>query len=183
MLLIKFSLFAEILIWFCIFPILYSQTDLSTYLDNIEQNLISFAAKVENEYSNRCSKNCQPSYDACSSILPNLHCATEFKLSACSCYSPGRPVNKTVTTVKLADISTKPTNASNQDVKEMICSTSSLDQEFVNLRQNIPSIKWHYIGTYNGVMRLYPGRDRCTQYDPRPRPWYVAAASGFILKF
>jgi len=29
-------------------------------------------------------------------------------------------------------------------------------------------------------MRLYPGRDRCEKYDPRSRPWYVAASSGFF---
>jgi len=49
-----------------------------------------------------------------------LQCSTEFKLDACSCYSPGRPINKTITTVNLADFSLQITNASNQDVKEMI---------------------------------------------------------------
>lgn len=46
---------------------------------------------------------------------------------------------------------------------------------------------WMYVGTTTGVYHSYPGKVRersggitaeCSAYDPRLRPWYVAAASG-----
>ena len=37
-----------------------------------------------------------------------------------------------------------------------------------------------YFGARNGLFRMYPaqGRKNCGSYDPRIRPWFVAAASG-----
>lgn len=40
-----------------------------------------------------------------------------------------------------------------------------------------------YYGSSNGVFRMYPAAtDKCVDndstYDPRVRPWYVAASSG-----
>ena len=39
---------------------------------------------------------------------------------------------------------------------------------------------WQYIGLPTGVTRLYPAtlQKTCYTYDPRLRPWYVAATSG-----
>lgn len=48
-----------------------------------------------------------------------------------------------------------------------------------------PSIRWQYFGSTAGVFRLYPGREWdinfagfFNDYDPRVRPWYIAATSG-----
>ena len=37
-----------------------------------------------------------------------------------------------------------------------------------------------YFGSQHGPFRIYPGmgRDQCGEFDPRVRPWYVAASSG-----
>jgi Mg-chelatase subunit ChlD len=37
-----------------------------------------------------------------------------------------------------------------------------------------------YFGTRDGFFRIFPGRRRrtCYDYDPRERPWYIAASSG-----
>jgi hypothetical protein len=37
-----------------------------------------------------------------------------------------------------------------------------------------------YYGAQNGAFRIFPGRARqtCNSYDPRKRPWYIAASSG-----
>jgi len=39
---------------------------------------------------------------------------------------------------------------------------------------------WQFFGDYTGTFRAYPGRtqETCGDYDPRRRPWYVAASSG-----
>lgn len=45
--------------------------------------------------------------------------------------------------------------------------------------------RWQYFGSNNGLYRMYPGREWQTNfvgfyedYDPRVRPWYIAATSG-----
>ena len=45
---------------------------------------------------------------------------------------------------------------------------------------DIGATSWQYIGLTSGVQRIYPGysRSTCYDYDPRIRPWYVAATSG-----
>ena len=47
------------------------------------------------------------------------------------------------------------------------------------------AISRQYIGTYYGYFRVYPAHEQpnfngiCTKdYDPRVRPWYVAATTG-----
>ena len=35
-----------------------------------------------------------------------------------------------------------------------------------------------YIGTIHGITRIYPSSTQCLSYDPRFRPWYIAATSG-----
>lgn len=39
---------------------------------------------------------------------------------------------------------------------------------------------WTYFGAHNGLFRRIPGtlQEECGQYDPRSRPWFVAASSG-----
>lgn len=49
----------------------------------------------------------------------------------------------------------------------------------------IYSFRWQYFGSTAGVFRLFPGSEWDTNfagfyndYDPRLRPWYIAATSG-----
>jgi hypothetical protein len=41
-------------------------------------------------------------------------------------------------------------------------------------------VSWQYIATPSGIARTYPAnrQEVCYDYDPRVRPWYVAATSG-----
>ena len=42
-----------------------------------------------------------------------------------------------------------------------------------------PPHRWAYFANYNGIMKSYPStKVDCGNYDPRYRPWYVAATSG-----
>ena len=71
-----------------------------------------------------------------------------------------------------------------------ICWTRALDKHFkveaelfhLNPSDSLPTgtLRWQYIGTPNGVFRIYPGDvdEQCASYDPRVRPWYVAATNG-----
>ncbi|XP_062512839.1 VWFA and cache domain-containing protein 1-like isoform X2 [Corticium candelabrum] len=44
--------------------------------------------------------------------------------------------------------------------------------------ENYPTLKWQYFGSEQGLITLYPSfhTSDCSTYDPRFRPWYVAAA-------
>lgn len=42
------------------------------------------------------------------------------------------------------------------------------------------TLRWQFIGAPTGMFRIYPGspQETCNSFDPRNRPWYVAATSG-----
>ena len=66
-----------------------------------------------------------------------------------------------------------------------VCFTTGLLDTFqINDASASTDLKWQYFGTPSGVWRQYPGQhfevdgSTCQPYDPRQRPWYVAAATG-----
>lgn len=73
-------------------------------------------------------------------------------------------------------------------LKESICTYTRLDELFVSLGKNVSA--WTYIGTTDGHFRRWPATGRthnengdpflfgCSPYDPRVRPWYIAASTG-----
>ena len=61
------------------------------------------------------------------------------------------------------------------------CWTRDLNMDFVaNRVRDTQILRWQQIGTPTGFYRIYPGvpQQTCYAYDPRVRPWYVAATSG-----
>eukprot|EP00803_Ostreobium_quekettii_P009591 evm.model.scf_2457.1 EVM.evm.TU.scf_2457.1 scf_2457:378-12449(+) len=78
------------------------------------------------------------------------------------------------------------------DVLESLCTFKPLDESLVAAGKG-GNFMWTYIGTTTGTMRIWPGLPRerglvtgpndellgnCRQYDPRTRPWFIAASSG-----
>lgn len=75
-------------------------------------------------------------------------------------------------------------------VASEVCWTHELDTYFkieaehfhLHPSDGLPtgSLRWQYIGTPTGLFRQYPGdvQETCSTYDPRVRPWYVAATNG-----
>ncbi|CAH1780663.1 unnamed protein product, partial [Owenia fusiformis] len=61
--------------------------------------------------------------------------------------------------------------------KDDIRNTVSALVETKNIwTQDVQSI-WHYVGTENGIMKLFPGALNNKTYDPTVRPWYKRAVS------
>ncbi|XP_071499643.1 voltage-dependent calcium channel subunit alpha-2/delta-3-like [Diadema antillarum] len=63
--------------------------------------------------------------------------------------------------------------------------TTGLDEAFKENVADDPKLRWQYFGSVEGLVRLFPGREWDTNfvgfyndYDPRVRPWYIAATSG-----
>ncbi|CAM9523214.1 unnamed protein product, partial [Sphacelaria rigidula] len=77
-------------------------------------------------------------------------------------------------------------NPTNPDIIETICYSTILDPVFKNNWESsrspggVSSV-YNYFGSWTGAFRIHPGiavTTECGSYDPRIRPWYVAASSG-----
>ena len=78
-------------------------------------------------------------------------------------------------------------NPYSAEEKETICYGRRLDDFFVKQNKINKETKKYgerlpamYFGAHNGIMRLFPALQSksCNTYDPRKRPWYIAASSG-----
>ncbi|KAL8570692.1 hypothetical protein ACOMHN_039127 [Nucella lapillus] len=90
-------------------------------------------------------------------------------------------VSKKYSTVKIADEVPR----EHQSVINTVHFTKGLEKTFIENAETDALLRWQYFGSTTGVTRLYPGREWSTNfagfyndYDPRVRPWYIAATSG-----
>jgi hypothetical protein len=169
-------------------------------VSQMESDVKELAQKVERLYRNRCNgtslKACAlGNYDDCVSSFPNPVClgnSSDLNIAQCS----GNGVtcstlwDYTISIVRLsnaiADSGNK--NPSDPRVIETVCFTQALDDFFVQKREEQKPV-WDklglstplmFFGAQNGAFRIYPAHpvEKCGQYDPRLRPWYIAASSG-----
>ena len=143
------------------------------------------------DYADRCSGSVNGvpcSQAACQNRLEGGRATTQF----------GRPVITTFRGQCTHECSTRrldfdksairlpsnnPTGVTGQDETTDNHWTRNLEGAFKNeLSVSLETItlRWQYIGTPSGYFRGYPGdaQETCASYDPRIRPWYVAATSG-----
>lgn len=77
-------------------------------------------------------------------------------------------------------------NITDESVIETVCYTSDLDGALLEAYETVESTSGvspvsTYYGSWNGVMRVFPGSgysEECGDYDPRIRSWYAGASSG-----
>ncbi|XP_064625749.1 voltage-dependent calcium channel subunit alpha-2/delta-2-like isoform X2 [Lineus longissimus] len=74
---------------------------------------------------------------------------------------------------------------SDREVIRSVMFTHGLEKIFRKNAGDDPYLRWQYFGSSTGVIRMFPGREWDTNfagfyndYDPRTRPWYIAATSG-----
>ncbi|XP_064627789.1 voltage-dependent calcium channel subunit alpha-2/delta-2-like [Lineus longissimus] len=91
------------------------------------------------------------------------------------------PVLLNASTVKIPD----DVERNDPSVIKTVMLTSKLDQLFQENAKLDPDLRWQYFGSSNGVHRQFPGREWQSNFigfredfDPRLRPWYIAATSG-----
>ena len=71
---------------------------------------------------------------------------------------------------------------------ESVCYTRQLDS-FFSQKRRTDADYWRsfgvesppmFFGSQEGMFRIFPGRhyENCSSFDPRVRPWYIAASSG-----
>ena len=130
-----------------------------------------------------CASEC--SYKSCSTDIGATTCVSRFG-SLPQCPSDGglarncngRQLNFDKSSILLASETANDGTAAD----EFICGTRNLDDWFK--AKHTTDLFWSYFGDIYGQFRNYPGyaRERdsngCKPYDPRIRPWYLAASSG-----
>ena len=77
------------------------------------------------------------------------------------------------------------TSSLTNEEKQFVCTSALLEQKFQELDDDRDGeFGKAYVGTNLGSFRVYPASRQldedgfCIDYDPRFRPWYVAATSG-----
>ena len=158
---------------------------------NAEQVLLDMVVEVETAYAARCdltASSCANSnYDEKNAKFPSPSCP-DF-LGSATCGDCDTLLDYTVSAVWLPEAIADGTdgNPTDDEVKESICYTRDVDAFMIaETDANIASGYYGerppqmYYGAQNGAFRIYPGRGRESPYtyDPRKRPWYVAASSG-----
>lgn len=157
-------------------------------VEKMETDVLELRDEVERLYMTRCDvdslTDCgRSNYDDCHSLFPNPTCPRE---------GPDlRVKDYTISAIRIPNILKDGRNGLNPtDPKaiEAICFTQELDEYFQTKREQDREF-WEelgaptpqrYFGSNSGPIRIFPGRysEFCDDYDPRVRPWFIAASSG-----
>lgn len=172
--------------------------ELSSLVNKVEDDVLELVAEIEQLYQQRCDadglQQClRGNYDDCISEYPNQVCPATLQMAVPACGQAGicsGLYDYTISSVRIPKaLADGPDgNPTNPSVIETICFTRTLDDWLVNKRAqdqgfwaalNVepPSM---FFGSHTGAFRIFPARqsDSCGDYDPRVRPWFVAASSG-----
>ncbi|CAN0294046.1 unnamed protein product [Discosporangium mesarthrocarpum] len=163
-------------------------TSLKDALTDAANYVLAISAKSVQAFHERCEitrVECENlHFSACRSRLPSGECIQDDILEECESMGCGlvRDFSAGVVRIPAALSDGVDGNPTNLDVVEAACYGLAVESE---LREQYFSAQTHgatftYFGSWTGVFRFYPGLaySACGGYDPRVRPWYVAASSG-----
>eukprot|EP00804_Cyclotella_cryptica_P019042 CCRYP_014462-RA/>CCRYP_014462-RA protein AED:0.00 eAED:0.00 QI:131/1/1/1/1/1/2/705/532 len=167
-----------------------SQIELESILSEMEDSVLAFRDHIERVYQSRCdpaalAECAKGNFDDCSSIYPKSQCMDVSRLIDSACNNDGNNCNvlwdKNQTTVMIpAELADGPMgNPTDPQVIESVCH-SRLAEPFMVEKYNFNSDHRMYFGSSAGVFRIIPAHhsETCGSFDPRRRPWFVAASSG-----
>jgi len=162
-------------IWFIflIYSVICKGEDLLKLILKIEGELKKRASFIETSFQNRCSTTCKPSYNGCSTKLPEMTCNQKYIRDECKCYEQGSLISQNDSLILLLNPNSEPT----QEISETICYLQGLEPLYLKAEKEFQFELNQYTGTSVGVHKTYPGKFSCN-YDPRYRPWFIAAATG-----
>jgi hypothetical protein len=181
---------------------IFDEGKFNSLIAKLEQDVVDFAKELERSYLTRCEDirfdACEyGNFDDCQTVYPNQQClpGESYHVPVCGKSFPDGTgcsglIDFSVSTVRIPSELTPARNSNPTDpqVIETVCYTRAMD-EWLQAKKQADRAYWDelgvepwawYFGSHTGVIRLYPGRQAgtCGQYDPRVRPWYVAASSG-----
>jgi len=167
-------------------------------LTRMEADCLAFRDEIEMAYLQRCSADtlnqcAGGSYNDCESAFPNQICMDPSELVIQQC-GDGRSCNalwdKSVSTVAFpaALAQGEDNNPTDHELVETVCYSRRAEEYMVRKYEEDSAFwaqygtapSWTYFGAHNGMFRQVPATlaNVCGKYDPRTRPWYVAASSG-----
>ena len=161
-------------------------------IEEAEETLRELVKETEMAFKSRCSRrSCKTcSQLACEADITDANCvgggvggARAFGEAEISTFSGECLHNCTPRRIDFGHGSIRSTRDSSEDDHRFeACWTEPLDDVFARTLQgaNSSTLRFQYIGTPKGTARIYPGASQkvCHDYDPRIRPWYIAATSG-----
>ncbi|CAM9745263.1 unnamed protein product [Ascophyllum nodosum] len=164
-----------------------SQT-LTELLLSYETIVLDVKDEVLNAYQQRCavteSECANLHLDACRSRFPSGECTQDEILDICHDEGCGMIRDFINPSVRLpASVATGPNlNPTDENAIETMCYSVLLNAPLRDLYDRASEVGSNavYFGAWTGVFRYFPGiaQSACGEYDPRIRPWYVAASSG-----
>ena len=179
-------------------PLLFHEAKFNELIQKLESDVLAFAAQLETVYdAARCRHDLNAScarqhYDDCTSTLyPSPVCLAAYHIPVCGADPCSGLIDPTISTVRLpaAIMGTNNNNPTAPQVMETVCYTRLAMDAWLQAKRSADAAYWRtvgvepfawYFGSHTGVFRVWPARqsDACGVYDPRVRPWYVAASSG-----
>jgi len=173
------------------------ELEFSKLVEKVEGDAIELAREVERLYKNRCENfvECHKNnYHECVTSFPSQTCPGGEQMGDKRCgddITCSRLWDYTVSRVSVPEevadgLNYNPTDP---EVIETVCFSRNLDRWFRNKHHKEKNY-WKeqygletpppYFGARNGFFRIYPAYrwPSCGQFDPRKRPWYIAASSG-----
>jgi Mg-chelatase subunit ChlD len=155
-----------------------------------QEEVLNLKQSIASAYGARCSitrnecANLQ--YDACQTDLTRrTECIQNFELSTCGEYACDQKVDLSTSVVRIPEsvatgVDFNPTDSA---AIEAVCYSSLAEADMEDLydaHHFTTGVQSAYFGSETGIFRFYPGisQQGCGWYDPRTRPWYVAAATG-----
>jgi Mg-chelatase subunit ChlD len=153
-------------------------------LQRVEKETLKFRDEIERAYGLRCNEEtlarCRSSnFNDCKSIFPNRQCMKDVLDCGGDC---GALLDKTTSSVYIPSAEGDYTETACYTLlaEEYMRTKYEEDEDFWDTYEVKPP--WTYFGARNGLFRRLPAiaRDKCGSYDfdPRVRPWFVAASSG-----
>ena len=175
------------------------ENEVKAILQRIEQDTLDLRDEIERAYTERCtidtlSRCKQSSFNGCSSVFPNQQCMSADELVIDACAAAGGSCNalwdKSTSVVSIPDALARGehNNPTDPEIIETVCYTL-LAEDYMRQKYQNDEIfwdaynvqpSWTYFGAHNGLFRKLPANaeEECGNYDPRLRPWFVAASSG-----
>jgi len=172
------------------------EQQVTAILTRMEADCLAFRDEIEAAYLQRCDtldQCARGNYNDCASAFPNQICMDPSELVIQQC-GDGRSCNalwdKSVSTVAFpaALAQGEDNNPTDHELVETVCYSRLAEEYMVNKYEEDSAFwakfgtapSWTYFGAHNGMFRQVPATlaNECGRYDPRTRPWYVAASSG-----
>ncbi|KAK3089549.1 hypothetical protein FSP39_004513 [Pinctada imbricata] len=159
--------------------------DLGEFFRKKKRAAMSLATKVQEIYDSYFSRNTSTKVEKLTELNKTMYRDSDIfeKLPDDLQFIPyfKQQVSWNYSTIKIADEVPR----DDQVTIDTVVLSAELEEAFKENKRKDPLLRWQYFGSPAGLVRIYPGREWSTNfagfyndYDPRVRPWYIAATSG-----